>query len=126
MAQAYAAMGMTHEAVSEYQKAADMLPPNPQKLLNSGLSRALAGHQSEAQKTIDELKTLAGRRYVQPIYMAFVSSQLGHKEETLEWLEKAYADHSFELVFINVNPQWDLVRSDPRFTDLLRRLRLAS
>jgi len=126
MAQAYAAKGMTQEAASENQKAADLLPLNPQKVYYSGLAQALAGHESETQKTIDELKTLAGRRYVQPIYIAMVSSQLGRKEETLEWLEKAYADHSFELVFINVNPQWDLVRQDSRFTDLLRRLKLAS
>jgi tetratricopeptide (TPR) repeat protein len=126
MAQAYAAKGMAHEAAAEYQKAADLLPNNPQKLYHSGLAQALAGRESEAQKTIDEMKALAAQRYVSPAYIAYIYSQLGRKEETLEWLEKAYADHSFELIFVKVNPKWDLVRSDPRFTDLLRRMRLTS
>jgi tetratricopeptide (TPR) repeat protein len=48
---------------------------------------------------------------------------LGDKEQALVWLGKAY-DARFGLDFIKVNPAWDSIRSDPRFTDLLRRMEL--
>jgi tetratricopeptide (TPR) repeat protein len=125
-ADAYIAKGMLERARSEYQKAADLLPRNPQNLCYSGLAEAHGGQRSEALRAIDEMKALAAERYVQPIYFAYLYFALGRKEETLEWLEKAYDDHSFELLFLNVNPLWDSIRSDPRFTDLLRRLHLAA
>lgn len=89
------------------------------------MARALAGRRSEAQKTIDEMKALATRHYVSPAYVAYIYNALGDRDQTFEWLEKAYADHSWDLVFLKVNPLWDRLRPDPRFTDLLRRLKLA-
>jgi len=126
LAEAYAAKGMAEQAVPEYQKAADLLPRNPQKLLYAGLARARAVRRSEAQNTIAEMKVLATERYVAPSFIAYVYAALGDKENAFEWLEKAYADHSWDLVFLGVNPVWDHLRSDPRFADLLRRLHLAS
>ena len=82
--------------------------------------------RSEAQNTIAEMKVLATERYVAPSFIAYVYAALGDKENAFEWLEKAYADHSWDLVFLGVNPVWDHLRSDPRFADLLRRLHLAS
>ena len=40
-------------------------------------------------------------------------------------MEKAYAEHSFHLVNLNVSPQFKSVRSDPRFQDLVQRLGLS-
>jgi len=41
-----------------------------------------------------------------------------------EWLQKAYADRSMFVTFLKVEPELDNLRSDPRYTDLLRRLNL--
>jgi len=48
----------------------------------------------------------------------------GDKERALKLLERAYAEHSNAIVQIKVDPIYDPMRSDPRFQDLLRRLRL--
>jgi len=72
------------------------------------------------------MKALARKRYVPRYLFASIYNKLGRKEETFEWLEKAYADHSFRMVYLKVNPWWDRLRSDPRFTDLLHRLHLGS
>jgi tetratricopeptide (TPR) repeat protein len=126
VAQAFAAKDMREQAVSEYQKGADLLPPgNRDRLYYSALAQALAGREAEARTAIEEMKALAGERYVSPLYIAGIFNRLGRKDETFEWLEKGYADHSFFLVYLKVHPSWDPVRSDPRFTDLLRRLDLA-
>jgi hypothetical protein len=52
---------------------------------------------------------------------------LGDKDRALEWLERAYQEHDAQLVFwIRISPALDGVRSDPRFTALLSRMKLAA
>jgi hypothetical protein len=43
---------------------------------------------------------------------------------TLASLEKAYADRSMLLTFLEVDPEFDSLHSDPRFKDLVRRVGL--
>jgi tetratricopeptide (TPR) repeat protein len=44
------------------------------------------------------------------------------KERTLEMLETAYQDHNYNLPGTLHAPEFDLVRDDPRFRDLCRRM----
>jgi len=125
-AQAYQAKQMPDEARVEYQKAVEIMSVAPVGLMFRGQAEAAAGRRSEALKTIEEMKTLAQRRYVSPAYVAQVYMDLGERDRALEWLEKAFADHSWDLIFLGVNPHYTPLRTDPRFADLLRRLNLAS
>ncbi len=122
---AYEAKGMTREAISELQKSASALGHTPLGLMNLGRAQALAGRKSGALATIEELKTLSASRYVSPAYVAGVYQALGDKDQALEWYARACDDHSFDILFLKVNPQLDSLRSDPRFADLLRRVKLA-
>ena len=45
-------------------------------------------------------------------------------DEALAWLEKALASHDPNMPYIGVDPIFDPLRADPRFQDLLRRLKL--
>jgi hypothetical protein len=56
--------------------------------------------------------------------VAWAELAVGDKEQALVWLEKAYAQHSNELVSLKVNPGYDSLRNDPRFQDLLRHVGL--
>jgi TolB-like protein/predicted Ser/Thr protein kinase len=49
-------------------------------------------------------------------------AQLGDVDRAMECLERAYAQREGDLLYINVEPQYDPVRSDPRFQALLRRI----
>jgi hypothetical protein len=49
---------------------------------------------------------------------------LGDKDEAVYWLEKAYRVRDPKLPAIGVEPMFDSVRSDPRFTDLMHRIGL--
>ena len=116
---------MPEQAIREYREAVN-LGGGPLALSALGGAYALSGRRVEAQKTLEELKTLAKQRYVPPYYIATIYQDLGEKDQAFEWLEKAYADRSWDLTFLRVNPSLDSLRSDPRFADLLRRLKLAS
>jgi hypothetical protein len=49
---------------------------------------------------------------------------MGEKTEAFELLEAAYQERNGVLIFLDVLPYFDNIRSDPRFADLLRRMGL--
>ena len=58
------------------------------------------------------------------IFMAIVYSGLKDKDQAFRWLEKAYEEREGNLVYLNVEPRFDAIRSDPRFHELVRRVGL--
>ena len=46
------------------------------------------------------------------------------RDQTFEWLEKAYLDHSPWLIWLNVDPRFDSLHGDPQYQDLRRRMGL--
>lgn len=80
-----------------------------------GAAYALAGKRPEALKMPDELHALGKKRHVPPFSFAIVHTAIGDKDEAMAHLEKAYADRSPLLVWLNVEPFFDRLRSDPRF-----------
>ena len=60
-----------------------------------------------------------------PVDMAFDYAQGGEKDKAFEWLEKAYeAREGGELTLLAVDPVWNNLHGDPRFSDLLKRIGL--
>jgi adenylate cyclase len=57
-----------------------------------------------------------------PVIVAQEYALLGDRENAILWLQKAHDDHS--LPFVKVEPEFDSIRADPRFADLLRRMGL--
>jgi adenylate cyclase len=51
---------------------------------------------------------------------------MGENAKALDLLEKAYEDHDSSLVSIGVEPMFNPIRSEPRFRELLRRMKLAN
>ena len=85
---------------------------------------ATAGNIAEAQETFDELKGLSELKYVAPSYVARVYLGLGEKEAALDWLESAYENRSLPITTLQTDPDWDPLRSDPRFIRLLEKVGL--
>jgi eukaryotic-like serine/threonine-protein kinase len=124
LAMAYEQVGRHEEAVAESQKAVSLSAGEPTYIGQLGHAYAVSGKKAEAQKVLAELKDLSKRRYVAPFDIARVYMGLGDKSRALEWLEKAYEDHSDWVAWIKVWPQFDSLRGEPRFHDLLRRMGL--
>jgi hypothetical protein len=66
---------------------------------------------------------LSKRVQVSKYAIATVYAALGDKDQAITRLEQAYAEHSFMVASLKVDPEFDGLRSDPRFQDLLRRLK---
>ncbi len=68
---------------------------------------------------------LAGRfdqSYVAPTRVARLYTYAGEGDVALQWLEKAYEERDFEMVYLDVHPDWENLRSDPRFQALVRQM----
>ena len=65
-----------------------------------------------------------GEKQVTPYGVALVYAGLGDKDHAFTWLDKAYQGRSHWLVWLNRDPRWDSLRSDPRFPDLVKRVGL--
>jgi hypothetical protein len=71
------------------------------------------------------LKTQSTRRRVSPIYIARIYVGLGDREQALGWLRKGYDEHSDHALSLRADPIYDSLRSDPRFSEMLRGIGLA-
>jgi len=89
-----------------------------------GQAYATAGDKAEAVKILDELKTLSQQRYVPSSEIAAIYVCLGEREQAFHWLRNALEERAFHLIYIKARPEFDLLHSDPRFADLLRRIGL--
>ena len=92
----------------------------------AGLAQAYAaaGMSEEMQKVLDELNERSKERYVSPYYVAKIYATLGEKEQALAWLEKGYEERNPDFIELKVEPALDILRTDERFRDLLRRVGL--
>ena len=75
-------------------------------------------------KILDEMKAMARQKYVAPYDLALVYTGLGDKDQAIEQLNRAVEQRSGWYLNLKVEPQFDPLRSDPRFTELITRLHL--
>jgi len=124
----YLQKGMYEEAILELEKARslDNSPERAGRFAWLAQAYAVSGHRDKAQQMLAELKEQAKQRRIPPINFAIIYTGLGDKDQAFSWLEKVYEERGGrELGEARVNPMFDSLRSDARFTDLLRRVNLA-
>lgn len=122
LGRAYMGKNMYPEAIAEYQKAQASLGETPAILMAIGYANAKAGDRAAARKALEELRAQSKRRYVPALYFAAIYTGLGDSDAGLLWLEKAYREHSEYLIYLNVDPMADTLRSSPRFQAILRKI----
>jgi TolB-like protein/DNA-binding winged helix-turn-helix (wHTH) protein len=124
LGEAYRQTGRHEEALAELETAAKLSGENPLYRAQVAVAHALAGQRTEALRIITQLQKTSTKRYVSPYGLAQVYAALNDKEQTFRWLQTAYDDRAVWMSYLAVDPVFDRYRSDPRFQDLLRRLRL--
>ena len=118
LAMTYLQTGEPEHAIAELQVARSL---DNSSMVIAGLAEAhsVAGNNEEADKLLLELDHMASSKYVSPYDVAGVYLRRGDHERALELLGKAFEDHSTWRIFLPVDPKFDSVRGDPRFSKLL-------
>jgi adenylate cyclase len=111
-------------ALSDLKKSADLMPLTPMFLGLLGEANALAGRKNEAEKILGDLREQSEHRYISPVIIAGVYKALGQIDEAFVWLEKGLAERAYWIVYLNISPQFDFLRSDARFRELVRKIGL--
>jgi serine/threonine protein kinase/TolB-like protein/Flp pilus assembly protein TadD len=122
---AYVMQSRFEEAIEEGERAAALSRRGPAALSYLGMAYCRAGRRGEAQQVLNELVELSKRTYVNPFSFFSIHLGLGQNDQALERLEEAVQSHLSGMIFIRVNPEFDPIRSEPRFKELVRRMGLS-
>jgi TolB-like protein/DNA-binding winged helix-turn-helix (wHTH) protein/Tfp pilus assembly protein PilF len=123
LGRAQLAKGMHEEAIQALRKGVGLYSGSqtPDGLL--GYAYAMAGERDEALRMADGLKRLWKQRDPDAAYeLARAYAGLGDRNRALEWLDRTYQERYPSVRTVRIDPQFDGLRPDPRFQDLLRRM----
>ncbi len=120
----YLAKGMNDEALAAHLKFAALTGVSPERVAALKNVYVSTGWKGLWQKEIEWALEDSKHRRVSPYTMATLYARIGDKDHTLEWLNKAFEERGSSLVYLNTDQQWDGIRTDPRFADLVRRVGL--
>jgi len=118
--------GKYEEAIQNLRRAVHLAEQSTETLAALATAHAAGGNIEEARTILDELEKPAGKRYVLPYNIAKIYSASGDPDKAFEWLERAYKEGNPDLIELNSEPLFDSLRSDPRFSDLMQRVRWAA
>jgi tetratricopeptide (TPR) repeat protein len=114
-------LGRYPEALRLYEQA-----QKPGQLPYYGYAITLArmGRAKEARDVLTEYTAYAREHYVNPIVVAYIQANLGENDRAFESIERAVAERTAFVLAIPIMPEFDPIRSDPRYEALIKRIGL--
>jgi hypothetical protein len=113
-------------AIAEFQTGVQLTAGSAFSLAKLAHGFAVAGSPDRCESLLRQLLEFPSEKYVSPYDVAMIHVGLGDHDEAFSSLNRAFEERSLWLGYMNVEPQLDPVRSDPRFQHLLRRVGLVS
>jgi eukaryotic-like serine/threonine-protein kinase len=123
LARAFEGKGNYEGAVREYGEAAKLNGVAPETVAKVNDVYAKSGWKPYLQAGLKEVVFASGRT-TPPFAVATYYARLGDKEQTFSWLQQSYDQRDFRLTLLSVAFEFDEMRSDPRFKELVRRIGL--
>ncbi|MFC2085428.1 protein kinase [Bacteroidota bacterium] len=120
----YLARGMYPEAAKKYGEMLSKIPSSNYKVYLPVQIYNNSGMEGFYKWLIEEMKTET-HNFHNPYNLALIYSQLGENDKAFEMLDSLYEQKNYRIRFMNVEPLFDNIRSDPRFAELLKLLNLA-
>jgi serine/threonine-protein kinase len=122
LGQVYETQGRYDEAVAEFQRSRELGGTNwPEFRERLQHAYDKGGYRGYYEEQLRLLQQRSREQYVSPIDLAFVHTVLGHRSEAIAWLNKACEERNRGYPFVVRYPEWDSLRSDPKFGELVRR-----
>lgn len=117
---AYIQNGMVERGIEEMEKANEQ---SNQGSTDLAYAYAKAGRLDDLKKLLKDLLQEVGKNHDLAISVASAYANLGDRDHSIEWLEQAYKERIASLVYVSNNFAFDNLREDPRFQELLKRIR---
>ncbi|HFE63804.1 MAG TPA: tetratricopeptide repeat protein [Caldithrix sp.] len=110
--------GEYDRAMENFQIAMNLYGESSNMLANYGIAAALGGETKIANDILKDLLEKAERQYVSSYDIATLLVGLNQPKEAVHWLQRAYDEHAYLLVYLNVDPVLRSLRAKPEFADL--------
>jgi serine/threonine-protein kinase len=110
-----------NETLAELEKAKRARKGDPILIYDTGMIYAAQGKRAEALQIVKDLEGISDASLSEAHLIAKIYASLNEREMALSWLERGLATGAIG-VFYKDDPVWDAIRSDPRFTELVRRM----
>jgi TolB-like protein/class 3 adenylate cyclase/Tfp pilus assembly protein PilF len=125
LAMSYGSQRNINEALKELDKAIELSHGRLIMITIRGMIYGFAGRKKDALAIIEELKKLSSPDPVSPWFLASIYLSTGDKDKYFEFVNEAYEQKDALMVYIGTTPVFDpSLKNDPRFHDLLRKMRL--
>src|SRR5262249_24829316 len=108
-----------HEASEEFRQALALSGGSPYAMSLLGYVSALSGDRAEARRILSALQDRTAEHRIITFGIGLIYTGLGESQQALAWLEKARVAHSDSMIFLNVDPAFIPLRSNPRFSELV-------
>lgn len=89
------------------------------------IASSCRGDGSAARAYLDQAGATTGKTFISPYQLALGYASLDEPATALDYLERSAAEHEPQILYLKVEPFFDSLRSEPRFTALERRVGLA-
>jgi TolB-like protein/cytochrome c-type biogenesis protein CcmH/NrfG len=110
------------EAIAALQKAVALSGNSTENLSYLAYAYEASGNHEKTLEILRELSKLSDRVYVSKFYLASVQAALGNKDKAFESLESAYKERDGAMFYLKFDPKFDVLRSDPRFEMILKKI----
>ncbi|HUG22427.1 BTAD domain-containing putative transcriptional regulator [Piscinibacter sp.] len=117
------ARGEPDSALAEYRATGPLLNWVP-TIAAVGHVQGTQGQRQDALATLTRMNSRARDEYVSAYAVALVHAALGQRDSAFAWLERGVDERTHWMVWLRRDPRWAPIRSDARFDDLVRRLRI--
>lgn len=124
LGRAYEAKRQFDEAARELQEAIELSPGNTQYRAALGHIRALKGDREAARSILHEMESRARKEYVSAYYMAVLYAGMRDWPHTLEQLRRAHDERAEGVLYLNIDPYFDDLRSQAEFIELTHSIGL--
>jgi tetratricopeptide (TPR) repeat protein len=119
----YQEVGRFDDALTAFARVEERIRDWPITIAARGFVVGVSGRSEHAQAALAELQELSGKRFVTSYGVALVHAALGDNDAANAALEKAFEERSNWLVWLRLDPRWKGLHADPRFADLVSRMR---
>jgi serine/threonine-protein kinase len=113
--------GRYAEAIEEYRAGLRLVPTHSYIKGMLGHAYAMSGNTSAAKKILEDAHLEFDKGGLSDLKVAYIYIALGDRELAFKHLKRDLEQRDPELPYINVDPVFDPVRNDPRFTAILRK-----
>lgn len=124
LGRAYQQQKMYDSAVLEYERILIIQPEWPVALAAIGHVYGMRGDQKNAKNILETMHSLSTKKFVTAYGMALVYAGLNDRDETFEWLTKAYEERSHWLVWLKTDPRWNSIRNEKQYIEFVSRIGL--